>query len=68
MRITTVHALLGMGGLLLGVFIVLQGDELIPERLRIQNYKLSMRISYVFYLIATLTGVFIYIIVFRYGI
>ena len=66
--LTTVHAVVGMGSLLLGVFIVLQGHELIPERIRIKNFKMSMRISYVFYLTATFTGVFIYIIVFVYGI
>ena len=66
--LTTVHAVVGMVGLLLGVFIVLRGNNLVPKALRFSNYKLFMRTSYLLYSLATLTGVVVYIVVFVYGI
>ena len=66
--LTTVHAVVGMVGLLLGVFIVLRGNNLVPKALRFSNYKLFMRTSYLLYSLATLTGVVVYIVVFMYGI
>ena len=62
--ITTVHAFVGMIGLLLGIFVVLRGNELVPNALRFKNYKLFMRTSYVIYMLATLLGVFVYILAF----
>ena len=53
--VTTVHAVVGMTGLVLGVFVVLRGNELVPEGLRFTNYKLFMRTSYALYMLATLT-------------
>ncbi len=66
--ITTVHALVGMIGLVLGVFIILRTNKLVPKALRFRNYKLFMRISYVVYLLATLLGVVVYIVVYVYRI
>ncbi len=66
--ITTVHALVGLVGLVLGVFIVLRGNKLVPKALRFRNYKLFMRASYVLYMLATLLGVVVYIVVYVYGI
>lgn len=66
--LTTVHAFVGLVGLLLGVFIVLQENNLVPEALRFRNYKLFMRTSYLLYSLAALTGVIVYIVVFVYGI
>jgi len=66
--VTTVHALVGMVGLVLGVFIVLRGNNLVPKALRFSNYKLFMRTSYVLYTVATLLGVVVYIVVYVYGI
>jgi len=66
--VTTVHALVGMIGLVLGLFVVLRGNELVPEGLRFTNYKLFMRTSYALYMLATLIGVVVYVVVYVYGI
>jgi uncharacterized membrane protein YozB (DUF420 family) len=61
---TTIHALVGLASLLLGVFVVLRGNELVPNALRFKNYKLFMRTAYSLYMLATLLGVIVYILVF----
>lgn len=66
--ITTVHAIVGTIGLLLGLFVVLRGNELVPKGLRFKNYKLFMRISYAMYMLATFTGVIVYVEAFVIGI
>jgi uncharacterized membrane protein YozB (DUF420 family) len=66
--VTTVHAIIGMFGLLLGIFVVLRGNERVPNALRFKNYKLFMRISYVLYMLATLLGVIVYSMVYVLGI
>ena len=66
--ITTIHALVGLVSLVMGVYVVLGGNGLLPKRLRYNNYKRWMRTSYALYMLATLLGVVVYIIVFVYGI
>ncbi len=66
--VTTVHAIVGAIGLLLGVFVVLRGNELVPQALRFKNYKLFMRTAYVLYMTATLIGVLVYTEAFIIGI
>ena len=66
--ITTIHALLGLASVILGVYLTLGGNGLLPQRLRYTNYKLWMRTSYLLYMLATLLGVLLYVIVFVYGI
>ena len=66
--VTTIHALVGMVGMVLGVFIVLRGNKLVPKVLRFKNYKLFMRTSYALYMLATLLGVIVYLLVYVYGI
>ena len=66
--VTTVHALVGMIGLVLGIFVVLRGNKLVPYRLRFNNYKTFMRTSYALYMFATLLGVVAYIEAFIIGI
>jgi uncharacterized membrane protein YozB (DUF420 family) len=66
--VTTVHALVGMVGLVVGVFVVLRANKLVPKALRFRNYKLFMRISYCLYMLATLLGVVVYFIVYVYGV
>lgn len=66
--ITTVHALVGLVSLILGVYVVLVGNSLLPRRLRFTNYKLVMWTSYVLYMLATTLGIVVYIIVFVFGI
>jgi uncharacterized membrane protein YozB (DUF420 family) len=66
--VTTVHAIVGAIGLLLGIFIVLRANKLVPKALRFKNYKLFMRTSYTIYMVATLLGVIVYIYAFVLGI
>jgi uncharacterized membrane protein YozB (DUF420 family) len=66
--VTAVHAFVGLVGLLLGVFVVLRGNKLVPRALRFANYKAFMRVSYVLYMAATLIGVVVYVVAFVYGI
>ena len=66
--ITTVHGLVGLVSLILGVYVVLVGNGLLPKRLRFTNYKVFMRTSYVLYMLATFLGFVVYIVVFVYGI
>lgn len=66
--ITTVHALFGAVSLILGVYVILVGNGLLPKSLQFTNYKFFMRISYALYMLATFLGVVVYIVVFVYGI
>ena len=65
--VTTVHALVGAIGVLLGLFVVLRGHDLVPKGLRFSNYKLFMRTSYIIYMLSTLGGIAVYIIVYILG-
>ena len=47
---------------MLGLFVVLRANELVPQALRFTNYKLFMRTSYALYMLATLMGVIVYVI------
>ncbi len=59
--ITAVHAVVGTIGVILGVYVVLRGNNLVPKRMRFKNYKSIMRISYGIYLLATLLGLVVYL-------
>jgi uncharacterized membrane protein YozB (DUF420 family) len=66
--VTTTHAIVGAIGLLLGIFIVLRANKLLPKVLWFKNYKLFMRTSYTIYMLATLLGVIVYLLVYVFGI
>jgi uncharacterized membrane protein YozB (DUF420 family) len=66
--VTTVHAIIGASGLLLGIFVVLRGNELVPKSLRFKKYKPFMRTAYALYMAATLMGVIVYTEAFIFGI
>jgi uncharacterized membrane protein YozB (DUF420 family) len=66
--VTTLHGLLGAVALLLGVFVALRGNNLVPKKLRFNNYKLFMRWAYSLYMLATLGGIIVYITAFILGI
>jgi uncharacterized membrane protein YozB (DUF420 family) len=66
--VTTLHALIGAIALVWGVFVALRGNNLVPKKLRFINYKLFMRWAYGLYMVATLGGIIVYIIVFVLGI
>ncbi|MGZ6317252.1 MAG: hypothetical protein ACXWNQ_08340 [Anaerolineales bacterium] len=61
-KITTIHAAIGTVCFLLGVFIVLRANKLVPKALRFKNYKLFMRTSYVLYMVTTLIGIAVYVV------
>ncbi len=65
--ITTFHAFLSTLGLLLGAFVALRGNGLVPQRLQFKNYKLFMRSAYVLYMLGTLSGVIVYVLVYVIG-
>jgi uncharacterized membrane protein YozB (DUF420 family) len=66
--LTTFHAVVGTMGLVLGVFVVLRANGLVPKPLRFKNYKLFMRIAYSLYMLATLLGIIVYVVVYIYHI
>ena len=66
--VTTLHGIIGAIALLLGVFVMLRGNELVPAGLRFKNYKLFMRCAYSLYMLATLGGITVYVIAFVLGI
>jgi uncharacterized membrane protein YozB (DUF420 family) len=66
--VVTVHAAVGAVGLVLGVFVALRGNELVPESLRFTNYKLFMRSSYALYMLGTVLGVVVYAIIYVPGL
>lgn len=66
--VTTIHALIGATGLLLGIFVVLRGNGLVPQALRFRKYKPFMRTAYALYMTATLLGVIVYMEAFIIGI
>ena len=66
--VTTLHAFIGMAGILLGIFVVLRANKLVPKSLRFKNYKAFMRTSYALYMLATLLGCIVYLEVYVFGI
>ena len=66
--VTSLHGLLGAVTLVFGVFVALRGNKLVPKRLRFSNYKLFMRWAYGLYMLSTLGGVILYIVIFVFGI
>lgn len=60
--VTTLHALIGLGATIFGIFVVLRGHKLMPEFLSFRNYKPFMRVAYSLYIAATLLGVAVYLV------
>jgi uncharacterized membrane protein YozB (DUF420 family) len=57
LAIVIIHAVLGAAAELLGLYVVLSAaTKLLPGRFRIQNYKLWMRITFVFWWLALVAG------------
>jgi len=65
--LTAVHACIGTGALLWGLFVVLRGNRLVPAALRFKNYKLFMRAAYALYMLATLAGLAVYVVTYVTG-
>lgn len=62
--VTTLHAFIGVIGLSFGIYIVLRVNKLVPKYLQFKNYKLFMRTSYALYMLSTLLGVLVYLMVY----
>jgi uncharacterized membrane protein YozB (DUF420 family) len=60
--VTTLHALIGILGFLFGTFVMLRGNNLVPKALKFSNYRLFMRISYGIYMLASLSGIIVYLV------
>lgn len=60
--VTTVHAAVGSITFLLGSFVVLRANKLVPNALRFKNYKLFMRTAYSLYMLATFIGIAVYVV------
>jgi uncharacterized membrane protein YozB (DUF420 family) len=58
------HELIGAVALVFGLFVVLRGNNLVPARWRFQNYKPFMRAAYVLYMLATVVGIVVYVLLY----
>jgi uncharacterized membrane protein YozB (DUF420 family) len=58
------HEFVGAAALIFGLYVVLRGNELMPNRLKFQNYKPFMRAAYALYMLATLIGVAVYVVLY----
>ena len=65
--ITAVHGLIGAISVIFGIFVVLRANQLVPQALRFKNYKFFMRTSYLLYLLSTMLGVVVYLVVYVGG-
>jgi uncharacterized membrane protein YozB (DUF420 family) len=59
--LTTVHAVTGLIGVVLGLFIVIRAGQLTARGESVARYKNWMRAAYVVYLLATVLGVWVYV-------
>lgn len=60
--VTSLHALLGAVALPFGLFVILRGHNLVPDRLKFNNYKLFMRWAYGLFLATILIGLGVYLV------
>ncbi len=67
-QLTTLHAAIGAVTFLLGVFVVLRANKLVPVAWRFKNYKLFMRTSYSLYMLSTLLGISVYVLTYVLGL
>jgi uncharacterized membrane protein YozB (DUF420 family) len=58
--ITTVHAVAGLIGVAIGLFVMIRANQLMARGESLSRYKTLMRIAYVVYLLATALGVWVY--------
>src|SRR5688572_4290561 len=58
--ITTLHGTIGTIALLLGLYVVLSANKVLPKFMRFDNWKGFMRTSYVLYMLATAFGLWVY--------
>ena len=62
--ITTVHAVAGLIGVVIGLFVMIRANQLEAKGQSLSRYKTPMRIAYVVYLLATALGIWVYIAIY----
>jgi uncharacterized membrane protein YozB (DUF420 family) len=62
--ITTVHAVAGLIGMVIGLFVMIRANQLAAGGESLSRYKNLMRVAYVVYLIATALGIWVYIAIY----
>lgn len=62
--LTTVHAVAGLVGVVLGLFVVIRASQLTARGESVARYKNWMRAAYVVYLLATVLGVWVYVAIY----
>ncbi|MCO6451389.1 MAG: hypothetical protein J5I90_11440 [Caldilineales bacterium] len=60
--VTTIHALVGFFAFMIGIYVVLRGNKLLPKAISFDNYKPWMRTAYVLYIVTILLGVAVYVV------
>ena len=61
---TTVHAVVGLIGVVLGVYLVIRGNQLMASGRSLAGYKTAMRVAYLVYIAGTVLGVVLYVILY----
>jgi uncharacterized membrane protein YozB (DUF420 family) len=62
--LTTVHAVTGLVGVALGLFVVIRANQLTATGESVARYKGLMRAAYVVYLLGTALGVWVYVAIY----
>jgi uncharacterized membrane protein YozB (DUF420 family) len=58
--LTTVHAVVGLIGVALGLFVMIRANQLTARGESVSRYKSWMRAAYIVYLLGTALGVWVY--------
>lgn len=62
--LTTVHAVVGLAGLVLGIVLVIRGNQLMAAGRSLATYKTAMRAAYLAYMAGTVLGVVLYVVLY----
>jgi uncharacterized membrane protein YozB (DUF420 family) len=62
--VTSLHALVGVCGVILGLLVVIQANQRIPRRFPFKNARQLMQASYGLYVASALLGIVVYILAF----
>ena len=61
---TTVHAAVGLVGVVLGVFLAIRGNQLMASGRSLARTKPAMRVAYLVYMAGTVLGVVLYVVLY----
>lgn len=62
--LTTIHAVAGLIGVVLGVFLVVRGNLSMASGRSLARYRTAMRAAYVLYMAGTVLGVVLYVVLY----